>query len=56
MLFSIFDVKAINLVESVRKGKYNLIQSDIQQISKIKKRYEHNKRKHNQDQGQQRGE
>ena len=56
MLFSIFDVKAINLVESVRKGKYNLIQSDIQQISKIKKRYEHNKRKPNQDQGQQRGE
>ena len=29
------DIKAINLVESVKKGKYNLIQSDIQQMTRI---------------------
>ena len=29
------DIKAINLLESVKKGKYNLIQSDIQQMSRI---------------------
>ena len=29
------DIKAINLVESVTKGEYNLTQSDIQQMSRI---------------------